>query len=83
MDRAYPNVKPDWFTDIYCHTCKIELGELVPETCLHAMVTCPMVRTARTTFLQHLNIAVTPIDNLPGDIILTWCGLRTKPNPDN
>ena len=59
VDRAYTNVKPDWFTDIYCHTCKIELGELVPETCLHAMVTCHMVRTAPTTFLQHLNIAVT------------------------
>ena len=80
VDRTYPNVKPDWFTDIYCHTCKIELGELVPETCLHAMVTCPMVRTAPTTFLQHLNIAVTPIDNLPMDSILWSHGAVFGPN---
>ena len=23
VEGAYPNVKPDWFTDVYSHTCKI------------------------------------------------------------
>ena len=51
----------------------MQQNQLVPETCLHAMETCPSVRTARATFLQHLNIAVTPIANSSGDSIL-----RTK-----
>ena len=70
VERAYPNVKPEWFTDIYCHSCKEELGELIPETCEHAMVTCQFVSAARATFFQHLNQAMTPIEpNLPGDSI--------------
>ena len=48
----------------------MEHNQLVPETCLHAMETCPSVRTARATFLQHLNIAVMPIVKLSGNSIL-------------
>ena len=82
VERAYPTVKPVWFTDIYFHTCKIELGELVPETCQHAMETCPLVRTARTSFLQHLNLAMTPTQlNLPEDSILLTPSEALGPNP--
>ena len=64
-------MKPEWFTDVYCHSCKEELGELIPESCEHAMVSCQFVRTARTTLFQNLNLAMTPIEpNLPEDSIL-------------
>ena len=81
VERAYPNVKPEWFTDIYCHSCKEELGELIPETCEHAMVTCQFVSAARATFFQHLNPAMTPIEpNLPEDSILWTPGEALGPS---
>ena len=39
LDRVYPNNKPDWYTDIYCYSCK-ETNLQMPETCYHAMVDC-------------------------------------------
>ena len=69
LDRVYPTVKPAWYTDIYCHSCKMQ-DVLIPETCLHAMVDCPAVRAARTTTYQNLNIAVRPTANSSEDSIL-------------
>ena len=69
LDRIYPIVKPAWYTDIYCHSCKTQ-NILTPETCLHAMVDCPAVRAARTTTNQNLNIAVRPTVNSSEDSIL-------------
>ena len=32
IERAYPGQKPQWYTDPYCHTCKIERNINIPET---------------------------------------------------
>ena len=69
LDRIYPNIKPSWYTDIYCHSCK-EQNVMIPETCYHAMVDCPAVRAARDTTNQYLNIAVRPTANSSEDSIL-------------
>ena len=71
IERAYPDHKPDWYTDPYCHTCKTERNINIPETLYHAVAYCDFVRDTVILCMSTFGIlSFSPIDNSPKHSLL-------------
>ena len=56
VERAYPGQKPQWYTDPYCHTCKTEKNENVPETLYQAVAKCDFVKESISACMNALGL---------------------------
>ena len=64
VERAYPGQKPQWYTDPYCHTCKTEKNENVPETLYHAVAECDFVKESISACMNALGlVSFSPTDS--------------------